>query len=66
MFSAIDACGAAAGAASIDWYAERGITASIPFRGGVAANTVAGTLSGWNAAVFLPTQGAISKAEPSA
>ena len=47
---AIDACGAAAAAASIGWYAERGITKSIPFRGGVAANTVAGTVSGWNAA----------------
>ncbi len=47
---AIDACGAAAAAASIGWYAERGISKSIPFRGGVAANTVAGTISGWNAA----------------
>jgi gamma-glutamyltranspeptidase/glutathione hydrolase len=47
---AIDACGAAAAAASIGWYAGRGITESIPFRGGVAANTVAGTVSGWNAA----------------
>ena len=47
---AIDACGAAAAAASIDWYAGRGITESIPFRGGVAANTVAGTVSGWNLA----------------
>lgn len=47
---AIDACGAAAAAASIDWYTERGITKNIPFRGGVAANTVAGTVSGWNAA----------------
>ncbi|HKA39073.1 MAG TPA: gamma-glutamyltransferase [Burkholderiales bacterium] len=43
----IDACGAAAQAASIDWYRERGITRSIPFRGGIAANTVAGTVSGW-------------------
>jgi gamma-glutamyltranspeptidase len=47
---AIDACGAAAGVASIDWYRSRGITDSIPFRGGVAANTVAGTISGWGAA----------------
>jgi gamma-glutamyltranspeptidase/glutathione hydrolase len=47
---AIDACGAAAQAASIDWYRERNITTSIPFRGGVAANTVAGTISGWGAA----------------
>ena len=47
---AIDACGAAAAAASIAWYAERGVTTSIPFRGGAAANTVAGTVSGWQAA----------------
>jgi oxamate amidohydrolase len=47
---AIDACGAAAAAASIAWYAERGISKNIPFRGGIAANTVAGTIAGWNAA----------------
>src|SRR5688572_21021210 len=47
---AIDACGAAAHAATIDWYRERGISDSIPFRGGVAANTVAGTISGWGVA----------------
>ena len=47
---AIDACGAAAAAASNAWYAERGITKNIPFRGGIAANTVAGTIAGWNAA----------------
>jgi len=46
----IDACGAAARAASIDWYAARGISQAIPFRGGIAANTVAGTISGWDAA----------------
>ena len=46
----IDACGAAARAASIEWYAARGISQSIPFRGGIAANTVAGTISGWDAA----------------
>ncbi len=53
---AIDACGAAAQAASIDWYRERQITASIPFRGGIAANTVAGTISGWGAAHKLSRQ----------
>lgn len=47
---AIDACGAAAAAASIAWYRARGHDA-IPFRGGVAANTVAGTLSGWQLAL---------------
>ena len=46
---AIDASGAAAGMASIDFYRQRGL-GSIPFRGGVAANTVAGTLSGWKLA----------------
>ena len=50
---AIDACGAAGATASIDWYHTRGITGSIPFRGGVAANTVAGTVSGWDAAYRL-------------
>jgi gamma-glutamyltranspeptidase/glutathione hydrolase len=49
----IDACGAAARAASIDWYAARGATAAIPHRGGLAANTVAGTISGWDAALKL-------------
>lgn len=49
----IDACGAAARAASIEWYAARGITSSIPFRGAMAANTVAGTISGWNLALSL-------------
>jgi gamma-glutamyltranspeptidase/glutathione hydrolase len=43
----IDACGAAARNASIAWYAAHGIKGAIPFRGGVAANTVAGTVSGW-------------------
>jgi gamma-glutamyltranspeptidase/glutathione hydrolase len=49
----IDACGAAARAATMDWYAERGHTRSIPFRGGVAANTVAGTVSGWKLALSV-------------
>ncbi len=49
----IDACGASAGLASRDWYAHQGMTQAIPFRGPVAANTVAGTLSGWGAAHAL-------------
>jgi gamma-glutamyltranspeptidase/glutathione hydrolase len=49
----IDACGAAARAADAGWYAQRGIRGAIPFRGGVAANTVAGTISGWDAAMSL-------------
>jgi gamma-glutamyltranspeptidase/glutathione hydrolase len=43
---AIDACGAAGARATPAFYRELGFDA-IPFRGGVAANTVAGTLSGW-------------------
>ncbi|HEV7802528.1 MAG TPA: gamma-glutamyltransferase, partial [Burkholderiales bacterium] len=50
---AIDACGAAAGLASIDWYRAHGAGDAIPFRGGLAANTVAGTVSGWGAAHAL-------------
>src|SRR3970040_3021777 len=49
----IDACGAAARAAAIEWYAARGITRAIPYRGGVAANTVAGAVSGWELAFKL-------------
>jgi gamma-glutamyltranspeptidase/glutathione hydrolase len=53
----IDACGAAAGLATKHWYAERGVTKAIPFRGAIAANTVAGTISGWGAAQKLSKQG---------
>ncbi len=45
----IDACGAAASAANIDWYRSRG-HAAIPGRGPQAALTVAGAVSGWHAA----------------
>ena len=45
----LEACGAAAEAASIASYRARKLSA-IPFRGGAAANTVAGTISGWDAA----------------
>ena len=48
---AIDACGAAAGLATRDWYADQGVRGSIPFRGPLAANTVAGTISGWGRAL---------------
>jgi gamma-glutamyltranspeptidase/glutathione hydrolase len=47
---AIDAAGCAGSAASIDFYRDRGL-AAIPFRGGVAACTVAGTISGWSLAL---------------
>jgi len=46
----IDACGAAAGSATIEFYRERGF-AAIPERGPLAALTVAGTVSGWGAAL---------------
>ena len=49
----IEGCGAAARAASIEWYAARGLTRAIPYRGGVAANTVAGAVSAWEAAFRL-------------
>lgn len=45
----LEACGAAAGAATREAYVARGLE-RVPFRGGMAANTVAGTLSGWEAA----------------
>jgi oxamate amidohydrolase len=50
---AIVAAGAAAARASIDWYHERGAKDVIPVRGALAANTVAGTVSGWGLAHAL-------------
>ena len=47
---AIDACGAAAARATCGWYRSKGHDA-IPARGPLAANTVAGTVSGWEAAL---------------
>lgn len=46
---AIDACGGAALALSPAWYRKQGHE-TIPSRGPLAANTVAGTVSGWGAA----------------
>jgi gamma-glutamyltranspeptidase/glutathione hydrolase len=43
----IEACGAAAMRADIDCYRALGLTA-VPARGPLAANTVAGTVSGWD------------------
>ena len=48
----IDACGAAAAAADADSYRRRGLDA-IPPRGPLAAITVAGAVSGWQAALRL-------------
>ena len=42
----IDACGRAAARASVDFYRGQNLQA-IPARGALAANTVAGTVSGW-------------------
>ena len=49
---AIDACGAAAAKATKAFYAERG-HAAIPGRGPHAALTVAGAISGWQAALGI-------------
>lgn len=46
---AIDACGCAAGLASIDWYEAQGF-AQIPSRGPLATVTMGGTLAGWESA----------------
>lgn len=46
----IDAAGKSSQTASIDWYANQGITEQIPLRGPLAALTVAGTVSGWGKA----------------
>jgi gamma-glutamyltranspeptidase len=48
----IDASGRAAAAATPDLYGRQGLTA-IPWRGGLAANTVAGTVSGWKLALDI-------------
>ncbi|MBC7625202.1 MAG: gamma-glutamyltransferase family protein [Aeromicrobium sp.] len=53
--SAIDACGAAARAATIEAYRSRGHIA-IPIRGPLAANTVAGTIGGWHEAQRLAAE----------
>ncbi|MBC7500589.1 MAG: gamma-glutamyltransferase family protein [Herminiimonas sp.] len=52
---AIDACGPAALAATIDAYRTRGLSA-IPIRGPLAANTVAGTVGGWNVAMEIAAE----------
>jgi gamma-glutamyltranspeptidase/glutathione hydrolase len=48
----IDACGAAAHAADVQFYRERG-HGQIPSRGPLAANTVAGAVSGWQTALDI-------------
>ncbi len=50
---AIDACGAAAAAASIEAYRAAGHATAIPGRGPKAALTVAGAVSGWQRALEI-------------
>ncbi len=49
----IDACGAASGLASRDFYRDAGHTDAIPSRGPLAALTVAGAVSGWQSALDI-------------
>jgi len=48
----IDACGPAGAAVTADFYRGQGLEA-IPVRGPLAANTVAGTVAGWDLALAL-------------
>ena len=48
----IDACGRAASAATLDLYRSQGLH-SVPPRGPLAANTVAGVVSGWQTALTV-------------
>ena len=48
---AIDACGAAAQLASVGFYAGHGCTKVLPSRGPLSALTMAGAVSGWQAAL---------------
>ena len=52
---AIDACGGAAGTASPALYSKAG-HATIPWRGPLSANTVAGTISGWGEALRISAE----------
>jgi gamma-glutamyltranspeptidase/glutathione hydrolase len=49
----ISGCGRAAGLATPEWYAERGISGTLPARGPLAALTVPGTIDGWAKALAL-------------
>ena len=52
----IDACGGAAGLATLDYYREQGHNDAIPSRGPLAALTAAGAVSGWQAAQDISTR----------
>src|SRR5215471_11719138 len=47
VLRALRGTGRSAGAASVAWYAARGIDTAIPPRGGPAALTVPGVVDGW-------------------
>ncbi len=49
---AIEACGPAAAGVSCEFYRDRGMK-EIPIRGPLSANTVAGTISGWQQALGI-------------
>ena len=49
----IDACGASAALATLRFYAEHGYTKAIPSRGPLSALTMAGAVSGWQAALDI-------------
>lgn len=52
---AVEACGRAAANATVELYKSKGL-ASIPWRGPLAANTVAATVSGWGEALKLSAE----------
>jgi gamma-glutamyltranspeptidase/glutathione hydrolase len=52
---AIDACGRAGARATPEFYRSRGLD-QVPWRGALAANTVAGTISGWSEALALSAE----------
>jgi len=54
---ALCGAGGAAAAATIDWYAARGITGALPARGGPAALTVPGAVDGWWQAHRMSAEG---------
>ena len=51
--TAIDACGGAAGLATPAFYKDQGHNQAIPSRGPLAALTIAGAVSGWQAALEI-------------
>lgn len=53
---AVDACGGAAASATSEFYVGKGHAKKIPERGPLAANTVAGTISGWDEALKISTE----------